>query len=82
MTDSPKKQRPKKKKKVKEQFDAKGKVKALLDQSAVDEPEVYKSDSGESKYSNEDKTGKDHLSKDEDALRNAMRKYKNAGKIK
>lgn len=53
-----------------------------MDQSAVDEPEVYKSDSGESKYSNEDKTGKDHLSKDEDALVNAMRKYKNAGKIK
>ena len=53
-----------------------------MDQSAVDEPEVYKSDSGESKYSNEDKTGKDHLSKDEDALVNAMRKYKYAGKIK
>ena len=37
-------------------FDAKGQLAALLDQAAQDEPEVYKSDSGESKYSNEDKT--------------------------
>ena len=58
----PKKKQPKKKSKEMQNFDAKGKIKALLDKSAVDEPEVYKSDSGESKYSNEDKTGKDHLS--------------------
>ena len=46
------------------------------------EPEIYKSDSGESKYSNEDKDQKDHLAKSEPAILNAMRKYKNANKIK
>ena len=46
------------------------------------EPEIYKSDSGESKYSNEDKDEKDHLAEYEPALLNAMRKYKNANKIK
>ena len=79
---SPKKKQIKKRSKDMQNFDAKGKIKALLDKSAIDEPEVYKSDSGESKYSNEDKTGKDHLSQDEAALMNAMRKFKNANKIK
>ena len=54
-----KKQKKKKSKKKLDKlkaFDAKGKFDALLDQAAVDYPEVYKSDSGESKYSNEDKT--------------------------
>lgn len=42
---------------------------------------MYESDSGESKYSNEDKELKDHLAVGEDALNNAMAKYKNADKI-
>ena len=46
------------------------------------EPEIYKSDSGESKYSNEDREQKDHFAQSEPAILNAMRKYKNATKIK
>ena len=47
----------------------------------VAEPEMYQSSSGESKYSNEDREEKDHLTKGEAALKNAMTKYKNADKI-
>lgn len=47
----------------------------------VAEPEIYQSDSGESKYSNEDKEEKDHLAVGEKALVNGMAKYKNADKI-
>ena len=43
---------------------------------------MNKSDSGESKYSNEDIEEKDHLLQDEKALLNAMKKFKNAEKIK
>jgi len=42
---------------------------------------MYQSSSGESKYSNEDRQEKDHLAVGEDALLNAMAKYKNADKI-
>lgn len=47
----------------------------------VDEPEIYQSSSGESKYSNEDRELKDHLATGEPALLNTIRKYKNADKI-
>ena len=47
----------------------------------VDEPEMFQSDSGESKYSNEDKHEKDHLAVGEEAILNALRKYNNADKI-
>ena len=47
----------------------------------VAEPEIYQSDSGESKYSNEDNNEKDHLAVGEKALINSMKKYKNADKI-
>ena len=62
-----KKQKRKKKKKPNpyKEFDQKGKLSTLLGQSAIDEPEVFASDSGESKYSNEDKEDKDHLLTDE-----------------
>ena len=56
----------------------------MSDESDFDmiaEPEMYQSDSGESKYSNEDKEDKDHLAVGEEALLNAMAKYKNADKI-
>ena len=54
---------------------------ATSDFNWVDEPEMYQSSSGESKYSNEDRDEKDHLATDELALLNAMRKYKHADKI-
>ena len=47
----------------------------------VAEPEMYQSSSGESKYSNEDHEEKDHLAVGEEALQNAVNKYKNADKI-
>ena len=47
----------------------------------VEDPQMYQSSSGESKYSNEDDQEKDHLALGEDALANAMMKYKNADKI-
>lgn len=51
------------------------------DYNWVEEPEMYQSSSGESKYSNEDLDLKDHLAVGEKALHNTMRKYKNADKI-
>ena len=47
----------------------------------MDEPEVFASDSGESKYSNHDLDEKDHLAQELDAVLNAMKKFKNADKI-
>jgi len=47
----------------------------------VEEPEMYQSSSGESKYSNEDNEMKDHFAVGERALHNTMLKYKNADKI-
>ena len=47
----------------------------------VEEPQMYQSSSGESKYSNEDREQKDHLAIDEVALNNSIKKYKNADKI-
>lgn len=47
----------------------------------VEEPEMYQSSSGESKYSNEDNEMKDHFAVGLKALTNTMRKYKNADKI-
>ena len=46
-----------------------------------EEPEFYASSSGESKYSNEDKEYKDHILVGLNAVKNSMRKYKNADKI-
>ena len=43
--------------------------------------DIYKSSSSDSKYSNQDVEEKDHLAVGEDALLNAMAKYKNANKI-
>ena len=54
---------------------------ATSDFDWVEEPEMYQSSSGESKYSNEDRMDKDHLATQEQALLNAMRKYKHADRI-
>ena len=43
---------------------------------------MLESDSDFSHLSLEDEKEKDHLAKDEEALHNALRKYKTAGKIK
>ena len=47
----------------------------------VMEPDIYQSSSSDSKYSNQDEEEKDHLAVGENALLNAMAKYKNADKI-
>ena len=47
----------------------------------VEEPEMYISSSGESKYSEEDKHYRDHLLQNFDALQNSMKKFKNSDKI-
>ena len=44
----------------------------------VEEPEMYVSSSGESKYSEEDKHYRDHLLQNFDALENSIKKFKNA----
>ena len=46
-----------------------------------EEPEFYASSSGESKYSNEDRDLKDHMLVGLGAVKNSMKKYKNADKI-
>ena len=58
-----------------------GKTKEDSDYEWVEEPEIYQSSSGESKYSNEDRELKDHLATGEQALENTIKKYKNADKI-
>ena len=47
----------------------------------VEDPEMYASSSGESKYSEEDKLYRDHLLQNFDALENSIKKFKNADKI-
>ena len=47
----------------------------------VEEPEMYISSSGESKYSEEDRNYRDHLLQNFDALQNSMMKFKNSDKI-
>ena len=51
------------------------------DYNWVEEPEMYQSSSGESKYSNEDRDLKDHFAVGTDALKNTVRKYRDADKI-
>jgi hypothetical protein len=46
-----------------------------------EEPEVYRSSSSESKYSNEDKEYKDHLTTGIEAVKMGLKKYKYADKI-
>ena len=58
-----------------------GEMEILSDYEWVEDPEIYKSSSGESKYSNEDYHEKDHLAVGECALANVLIKYKNADKI-
>ena len=43
----------------------------------VEEPEMYISSSGESKYSEEDRNYRDHLLQNFDALQNSMMKFIN-----
>ena len=47
----------------------------------VEEPEMYASSSGESKYSEQDRNYSDHLLQNFDALQNSLKKWKNADKI-
>lgn len=63
------------------QKDNTGKSKEDSDYDWVEEPEIYQSSSGESKYSNEDRDLKDHLAIGEEALQNTIKKYKHADKI-